>query len=59
VKYRTYNNMVKATKMITEKGYDWDDANAIAINLFDQIKMLKNGMSIEWFIDKIKVEYKN
>lgn len=49
--------MVKATKMIMEKGYDWDDANAIAINLFDQLTILKNGMSVEWFIDKIKVVY--
>lgn len=43
--------------MIMEKGYDWDDANAIAINLFDQLTILKNGMSVEWFIDKIKVVY--
>lgn len=57
MKYKTYNNMVKATKMIMEKGYDWDDANAMAINLFDSMKILKNGMPIEWFIDKIKVEY--
>ncbi len=28
---KTYNNMVKATRMIFEKGYSWEEANEIAI----------------------------
>lgn len=27
MRYRTYKNMVKATQMIADKGYDWDEAN--------------------------------
>ena len=48
---RTYNNMVKATKMIMAKGYDKKEANDIAIKCFDDSKT--NGMSIEWWINKI------
>jgi hypothetical protein len=45
--------MKKATKMISEKGYDWNTANQIAIQCFDQLEQLKNGMDVEWFIDKV------
>ena len=45
--------MVKATKIIASKGYEWDEANQIAMNCFDQMETHKNGMSVEWFIDKI------
>lgn len=54
MKRRTYNNMVKATKMIAEKGYGWEEANEIAIRIFDEEEKQKNGMSIEWYIDKIE-----
>ena len=53
MKRRTYNNMVKATKMIAKKGYSWDEANEIAIKVFDEAEKQKNGMSIEWYIEKI------
>lgn len=53
MKYRTYKNMVKATKMIVAKGYDWDTANDIAIKCFDNMKNCKNGMTVEWYIEKI------
>lgn len=53
MKRRTYNNMVKATKMIAEKGYGWEEANEVAIRIFDEAEKRKNGMSIEWYIDKI------
>lgn len=53
MKRRTYNNMLKATKMITDKGYEWNKANEIAIQIFDEAEKQKNGMSIEWYIDKI------
>lgn len=55
MKRRTYNNMLKATKMIVAKGYDWNKANQIAIQCFDQLEQLNNGMDIEWFINKIVV----
>ena len=51
MKRPTYNNMVKATKMIAAKGYDWDTANEIAIRCFENAK--SNGMSVEWWIAKI------
>lgn len=53
MKRRTYNNMVKATKLIVQKGYDWNTANEIAMKCFDEAESLKNGMTIEWFIDKV------
>lgn len=54
MKRRTYNNMLKATKMIVAKGYQWDEANEIAIECFSQMEALNNGMPVEWFIDKIQ-----
>ena len=36
MKRRTYNNMLKATKMIAKKGYSWNEANEIAIKVFDE-----------------------
>lgn len=53
VKNKTYANMCRATAMIAEKGYDWDKANEIAIQVFEQAKVSRNGMSIEWYISKI------
>lgn len=50
---RTYNNMLKATKLIANKGYEWNKANEIAMQIFDEAEKQKNGMSIEWYIDKI------
>ena len=55
MKRKTLKNMEKATKMIVEKGYDWNTANQIAIQCFDQLKQLKNGMDLEWLIDKVEV----
>lgn len=37
--------------MIADKGYEWDTANMMALNCFNQSKA--NGMSVEWHIDKI------
>lgn len=58
MKRRTYNNMVKATKMIAEKGYSWNEANEIAMKVFDEAERQKNGMPIEWYIEKIANTYK-
>ena len=52
MKYRTYGNMVKATQMIADKGYDWDEANNMAIKIFDNY-MSKDSNSVEFYIDKI------
>ena len=53
MKRRTYNNMLKATKLIANKGYEWNKANEIAMQIFDEAEKQKNGMSIEWYINKI------
>lgn len=53
MKYRTVKNMEKAVQMIANKGYDRKTANKIAIQCFDEMEQLKNGMSVEWFINKI------
>lgn len=53
MKRRTYNNVLKAVKLITAKGYDRNTAGEIALKCFDNMEQLKNGMPVEWFIDKI------
>ena len=47
---RTYNNMLKATKMIVSKGYEWNEANEMAMKCFDYSKESK--MSVEFYIAK-------
>lgn len=47
MKKRTYNNILKATKMIAEKGCSWNEANEIAMKVFDEAEQQKNGMPIE------------
>lgn len=51
MKKKTYNNVMKATKMIQKKGYSFEEANQIAIRLFDE--HTKDMNSIEFYIDKI------
>lgn len=51
MKRKTYNNVVKVTKMIQKKGYSLDEANEMAIRLFDE--HTKDMNSIEFYIDKI------
>jgi hypothetical protein len=51
MKYKTYNNVVKLTKIISEKGYDWTEANDIAINCFVQAK--GNPFPVEHFANMI------
>ena len=48
---KTLKNMEKATQMIADKGYDWTEANDIAINCFEHSKY--SGMSVEFYIAKI------
>ena len=54
MKRRTYNNMLKATKMIVTKGYEWAEANEIAMKCFDNAEANKaSGQPVEWYIDKV------
>lgn len=60
MKRKTYNNVLKAGKLIQKKGYEEKESLEIAVKLFDELEMMNNGMSIEWLIDKIanKEEFK-
>lgn len=57
MKRKTYNNVLKAGKLIQKKSYEKKESLQIAVNLFDQLEQLKNGMSVEWLIEKL--EYAN
>lgn len=59
MKYKTLKNMEKATRMIYEKGYDWETANDLAIKSFENVKANNFCHPVEYFIDKIlsKAEY--
>lgn len=61
MKRKTYNNVLKAGKLIQKKGYEEKESLEIAVKLFDELEMTNNGMSIEWLIDKIanKEEFEN
>lgn len=51
MKRKTYNNVMKAIKMIIAKGYTKEEAEKMAIRIFDEHE---NGqMQIEFYIDKI------
>lgn len=51
MKYLTLKNMEKATRMISDKGYEWIKANDMAIDCFEKSKQA--GMSVDFFISKI------
>lgn len=53
MKRKTYNNVMRAARMIMKKGYDFNTASQIALGIFDAMEQLKNGMPAEWFIEKI------
>lgn len=53
MKRKTYNNVLKASKLIMKKGYEEKEALEMAVQVFDNMEALKNGMSAEWFIEKI------
>lgn len=54
VKRKTYNNVLKAGKLIQKKGYEKQESLEMAVKLFDDLETLKNGMSVEWLIDRLK-----
>lgn len=53
MKRKTYNNVLKAGKLIQNKGYERQESLEMAVKLFDELEMLNNGMPIEWLIDKL------
>lgn len=57
MKRKTYNNVLKAIKLIEQKGYAFEEASEIAIKIFEEHE--GDEMPIEWFIKKVvsKEEY--
>lgn len=53
MKKKTYNNVLKAAKLIMKKGYEEKESLEMAVKIFDEMEELNNGMSIEWRISKI------
>lgn len=56
MKRKTYNNVLKAGKLIQKKGYEKQESFEMAVKLFDQLEALNNGMPIEWLIDKLALK---
>ena len=61
MKRKTYNNVLKAGKLIQKKGYEKKESLEMAVKLFDELEMMNNGMTVEWLINKIanKEGFKN
>ena len=53
MKRKTYNNVLKAGKLIQAKGYSEKESLEIAVQKFDELASFKNGRSVEWLIDKM------
>ncbi len=53
MKRKTYNNVLKAGKLIQKKGYEKNESLDMAIKIFDKMEQLNNGMPAEWFIGRI------
>jgi hypothetical protein len=51
MKNKTYNNVLKLTKQISEKGYDWNESNDMAIDCFEKAK--ESMFSAEHFANMI------
>ena len=60
MKKKTYNNVLKAAKLIMKKGYEEKESLEMAVKIFDEMEALNNGMSAEWRISQIipKAEWK-
>lgn len=56
MKRKTYNNVLKAGKLIQKKGYEKQESLEMAVKLFDQLEMINNGMPAEWLIEKLAVK---
>lgn len=53
MKRKTYNNVLKAARLIRKKGYEEKESLEMAVKIFDEMEELNNGMSIEWRISQI------
>ncbi len=53
MKHKTYNNVLKAGKLIQKKGYSEKESLEMAVKIFDEMEQLNNGMPAEWFIGQI------
>lgn len=53
MKRKTYGNVLKAGKLIQKKGYGEKEALEMAVQCFDNLAEMNNGMSVEWLIEKI------
>lgn len=53
MKRKTYNNVLKAAKLIQKKGYYEKESLEIAVQKFDELEQLQNGMNVEWLIGKM------
>lgn len=47
MKRKTYNNVLKVGRLIQAKGYSEKESLEIAVQKFDELASLKNGMSVE------------
>ena len=54
MKHKTYRNVLRAAKLIRAKGYDEQTSYDIALRCFDNMEQSKNGMPVEWCIEKIE-----
>lgn len=54
MKRKTYNNVLKAGKLIQKKGYSEKESLEMAVQCFDNLEQMNNGMSVEWLIEFIK-----
>lgn len=53
MKRKTYNNVLKAARLIRKKGYEQKESLEIAVQKFDELETMHNGMTVEWLIDKM------
>ena len=56
MKRKTYNNVLKAARLIQKEGYEQKEALEIAVQKFDELEQMQNGMSVEWLIDKMAIK---
>ena len=58
MKRKTYNNVLKAGKMIQKKGYDYKESLEMALEIFDNMELDRTmgynvGYTAEMYIDNI------
>ena len=51
MKRKTYNNVMKAIKIIQNKGYNFEEAKEIVMNIFEQYE--NSYYNIEFYLDKV------